>query len=441
MPAPQKRVLTGRLLTFFERPQHAKAAESYGYWSDGALAIEAGKIVWRGALADLPDRYRDWPITDHSENLVLPGFIDAHTHYPQMEVIGSYGEQLLDWLETYTFRHEARFEDPEHAALIADAFLEELIQHGVTTAAVYATSHQGSTAAFFEAAAARKMCMIGGKVLMDRQAPAEICDTPERAYEETKQLISAWHGKDRLSYAITPRFAITSSAEQMAVVQSLITEHPSCYVQTHLSENLFEISETLRLYPEAEDYTGVYEAYGLLGPKALFGHCIHLSERERRVLAESQSVAVFCPSSNLFLGSGLFDYEGLKQAGIPIAFGSDVGAGTSCSMLATAADAYKICQLRGYSLNPLESFYHLTRGNAEALSLEASVGTLEVGTEADLVVLDSQATHAMSTRMQTVSSLAEELFVLQTLGDDRAIAETYIAGQAHKSKSRITQEN
>ncbi|MEL7041597.1 MAG: guanine deaminase [Pseudomonadota bacterium] len=433
MQTAPSRVLKGRLLSFSDRPTDIEATDCYDYWPQGALAVEAGKIVWCGEASHLPTAYQDWPISDHSSDLILPGFIDAHTHYPQMDVIASYGKQLMEWLQTYTFPSEAKFEDPAHSTQLATAFFDELIHHGVTTAAVYATSHPVSTHAFFDAALARNMCMIGGKVLMDRNAPNQVLDTPQRAYDESAALIADWHGTGRLAYAITPRFAITSSPEQMAVAQSLAEAFPDCYIQTHLSENHFEIRETLRLYPEAQDYTGVYERFGLLGPKSLFGHCIHLSERERKALSETGSVAVFCPSSNLFLGSGLFDYQGLYDAGHRIALGSDIGAGTSCSMLVTAADAYKICQLKGYSLNPLESYYGLTLGNARALSMQSQIGTLAIGSQADLVVLNSQATHAMRTRMMAAASLSEELFVIQTLGDDRAITETYVAGTAQKS--------
>ena len=433
MKPPCDRVIKGRLLSFSERPDDVAASNCYSYWPNGALAIESGKIAWVGNAQDLPARFATLPVDDHSSHLVLPGFIDAHTHYPQMEVIASYGSQLMDWLETYTFRQEARFSDKSHCEAQAVLFFDELVNHGVSTAAVYTTSHPDSTTAFFEEALKRNMRMNGGKVLMDRSAPEELTDTPQRAYDESKRLIETWHDRGRLSYAITPRFAITSSNDQMSAIESLVKEYPDCYIQTHLSENLFEISETLRFFSDAKDYTDVYEQYGLLGPKSLFGHCIHLSDRERNALAATGSVAVFCPSSNAFLGSGLFDYEGLQANNVRLALGSDMGAGTSCSMLATAADAYKICQLRNYSLNPLESYYELTLGNARALSMEAQIGTLAVGSDADLVVLNAQATHAMRTRMLAVESLTEELFVLQTLGDDRAIQETYIAGDAQKS--------
>ncbi|MEL7283137.1 MAG: guanine deaminase [Pseudomonadota bacterium] len=438
MPASHSFVLTGRLLTFFERPQSVEDHEAYAFWQDGAIAVQDGKIVWRGDVGDLPGSFANWRRVDRSKHLVLPGFIDAHTHYPQMEVIGSYGAQLMEWLETYTFEQEARFSDIDHSREISSKFLDELIAHGVTTAAVYTTSHPASTDAFFDAAETRNMCMIAGKVMMDRNAPETILDTPQRAYDESKTLIRRWHKCGRLQYAITPRFAITSTPDQMAVAQSLLQEHPDCFVQTHLSENVFEIDETLRLFPKARDYTDVYEQFDLLGSKSLFGHCVHLSLRERSALADSSSVAVFCPSSNLFLGSGLFDYRGLLDAKVRVAYGSDVGAGTSYSMLATAADAYKICQLNNFSCNPLESFYGLTLGNARALSLESEIGTLEIGSDADLTVLDSRATNAMATRMRSIESLSEELFVLQTLGDDRAIAETYVAGVALKSSPDLS---
>lgn len=437
MPTAPDRIIKGRLLTFSDRPIETNAADSYSYIPDGALVISDGKIAWLGDYADLPSVYANWPLEDHSTHLILPGFIDAHTHYPQMEVIASYGRQLMDWLETYTFREEARFADKQHCDVQAKLFFDELINHGVTTAAVYTTSHPDATTAFFEEAQSRNLRMIGGKVLMDRSAPLAITDTPQRAYDESQKLIEAWHGKGRLAYAITPRFAITSSPEQMAAIQALVDANPDCYVQTHLAENLFEISETLRLFPNATDYTAVYERFGLLGSKSLFGHCIHLSDRERDALAASESVAVFCPSSNLFLGSGLFDYEGLTASGIRTALGSDIGAGTSCSMLSTAADAYKVCQLRDHSLTPFETFYGLTLGNARALSLDDKIGRLVVGADADLIVLNSHATHAMRTRMAAVESLAEELFILQTLGDDRAIEETYIAGDGQKSSLKL----
>jgi guanine deaminase len=277
------------------------------------------------------------------------------------------------------------------------------------------------------------MLMVGGKVMMDRNAPEALCDTPQSSYDDTKMLIERWHGRGRGLYAISPRFAITSTPEQMEMARALVAEHPECYVQTHLSENDAEIKFSMELYPDAADYTGIYEDFGILGPKSLIGHCIHLNHRDTRVLAETKSVAVFCPTSNLFLGSGLFDRERLMMAGVRIGVATDIGGGTSYSMLRTLDEGYKISQLRGQRLTPFNSFYMMTLGNARALSLEGTIGTIAPGCAADLVVLNANATPAMALRMLTVSALYEELFLLQTLGDDRSIAEVYVAGARAKS--------
>ena len=354
---------------------------------------------------------------------------------PQMQVIASYGAELLDWLNKYTFPEETRFSDPDHARRIAGTFLDELVRQGTTTVAAYCSVHRESAEAFFSAAHARDMLTVGGKVMMDRNAPDGLRDTPQSAYDDSKALISAWHGKGRQLYAVTPRFAITSTPEQMEVAGALMREHPDLHMQTHLSENHAEIAFTLELYPQARDYTDVYERYGLLGRRALFGHCIHLSEREADALAESGSVAVFCPTSNLFLGSGLFDYQRYRRRGRPLrtAIATDVGGGTNYSMLRTMDEGYKVIALNGEKLDPLGSFWQATRGNAEALSLSNRIGTLDEGSDADIVVLDSGATPAMRIRRERVTSLAEELFLLQTLGDDRAVVETYVAGRPVKS--------
>jgi guanine deaminase len=279
------------------------------------------------------------------------------------------------------------------------------------------------------------MLMVGGKVMMDRNAPQGLLDTAQLGYDETRAVIEEWHGKGRNHVAITPRFAITSTPEQMSAAQTLAQEFPDLHIQTHLSENHDEIRYTCELYPEATDYTDIYARYGLLGKKTLLGHAIHLSEREADVLADTGSVAVHCPTSNLFLGSGLFPLKALARRQKPVRIGvaTDIGGGSSYSMLKTLDEAYKIQQLLGERLNPLDSFYHMTRGNAESLSLVDRIGTLEEGTDADLVVLDAAATPAMKLRMETISTLPEELFLLQTLGDDRSVVETYVAGRAMKS--------
>ncbi len=277
------------------------------------------------------------------------------------------------------------------------------------------------------------MLMVGGKVMMDRNAPEGLCDTAQSGYDDSKALIARWHGRGRGLYAISPRFAITSTPEQMEASRALVAEHPQCYVQTHLSENDAEITYSMELYPDSPDYTGIYEDYGLLGPKTLLGHCIHLNHREVGVLAETGSVAVFCPTSNLFLGSGLFDRERLLNNGVRIGVATDIGGGTSVSMLRTLDEGYKVLQLRGQRLNPFASFHMATRGNAEALGLEDTIGSIAPGRAADLIVLDAAATPIMGMRKANVETLAEELFLLQTLGDDRAVAEVYVAGARAKS--------
>lgn len=425
-------VLRGRVLTFLAEPQGPDDTASYRYWDDGAVFIRDGKIVSVGDYH--AHNIAGASVVDHRPHLILPGLIDAHVHYPQMQVMGSYAGALLEWLNRYTFVEEQKFMDLAHAKRIASRFLDELIRHGTTTSATYCTVHPQSAEAFFEAAEARNMLVLGGKVMMDRNAPEALCDTPQAAYDETKALISQWHGRGRLHYAITPRFAITSSPEQMEMAEALAREHPDLHIQTHLSENLAEIEFAKELYPNLGDYTGIYEHYHLLGPKTLLGHSIHLSHREVEVLAETESVAVFCPTSNLFIGSGLFDYERLAERGVRIAVATDVGGGTSYSMLKTLDEGYKVAQLRGQRLNPLKSFYMMTLGNARALSLDEQIGTIAPGMDADLVVLDACATPHMVLRMETVDSLVNELFLLQTCGDDRAVAEVYIAGRAAKGE-------
>ena len=433
----QETIIRGRLLAFLREPDSTEDSDSYFYEEDGALLVRDGKIAARGSFASIAaGTDKGAPVIDHRPHLLMPGFIDAHVHYPQMQVIASYGTELLEWLNNYTFPEETKFRDAQHGRRIARLFLDELVRHGTTTAAVYCSVHKSSAEAFFAESDQRDMLMIAGKVMMDRNAPEGLTDTPQSGYDDTKALIAEWHGRGRQLYAITPRFAITSSPQQMEMAGALAREHPDCHMQTHLSENHAEIALTQELYPWSTDYTDIYDHYGLLGPKSLFGHCIHLSEREANVLSDSGSVAVFCPTSNLFLGSGLFDYRRYRdrEKALRIACATDVGGGTSYSMFRTMDEGYKVIALSGEKLNPLASFWQITRGNAEALSVGNRVGSLEVGSDADIVVLDSGATPAMRLRMETAETLAEELFLLQTLGDDRAIAEVYVAGRAAKSE-------
>jgi guanine deaminase len=429
-------LLRGRTLTFRRWPETIDDVAAYAYEEDGAVLIRDGRIAAAGAYADVAKQVGEGVKTiDHRPHLILPGFIDAHVHFPQMQVIASYGAELLDWLNKYTFPEEKKFQNAQHGRRIARLFLDEMIRHGTTTVAAYCSVHKASAEAFFEESHARNMLNIAGKVMMDRNAPDGVTDTPQSGYDDTKALAAEWHGRGRQLYAITPRFAITSSPAQMEMAGALAKDFPDLHVQTHLSENHAEIAYTCELYSEAKDYTDVYARYGLLGKKTLLGHCIHLSDREADALSDSGSVAVFCPTSNLFLGSGLFAYQRFRTREKPlrIATATDVGGGTNYSMLRTMDEGYQVIALQGEKLNPLQSFWQITLGNAEALSLADKIGTLEPGTDADIVVLDSSATPAMRLRMETVESLAEELFLLQTLGDDRAVREVYVAGKPAKS--------
>jgi len=422
-------VLRGRVLTFVDEPQAVDDHQSYRFWEDGMVVVEDGKITEVGDYAPRPGA----EVIDHRPHLITAGFIDPHIHFPQMQVIGSYAANLLEWLNTYTFIEEQRFADETHATRIASRFFDELVRHGTTTAAAYCSVHPQSVDAFFGEAARRDMLMVGGKVMMDRNAPPGLCDTPQSGYDDTKAGIAKWHGKGRAHYAITPRFAITSTHEQMAMAEALSREFPDLHIQTHVSENLAEIAYANELYPNYGDYVGIYEKFHLLGPRTLLGHAIHLSHRECEVIAGTRSVAVFCPTSNLFIGSGLFDYDRLHTHGVRIAAATDVGGGTSYSMLRTMDEGYKVLQLRGQRLFPLRSFYHMTLGNARAMSLEGEIGALQPGNAADIVVLNSRATPQMALRMEAVETLSNELFLLLTCGDDRAVAETYVAGRPLKS--------
>ncbi len=428
-------LLRGRILTFHKEPSDADDTAAYTYVEDGAVLMRDGMILASGAYADIAPTSPDARVIDHRPHLLMAGFIDAHIHFPQVQVVASWGSQLLDWLNGYTFPAEAQYADAQHARAMARHFCALLTDHGTTTAVAFCSVHKASAEALFAEAEDRGMRMIAGKTMMDRNAPDSVLDTAQSSYDDSKELIAAWHGKGRASYAITPRFAITSSPEQLEMAAALAREHPDCYIQTHLSENHTEIAYTSELYPQARDYLDVYEGYGLIGSRTLLGHAIHLKPREIDALAQTGAHPVFCPTSNLFLGSGLFDDAGLRARGISSGIATDIGAGTSYSMLQTLNEGYKVLQLQDQKLHALRAFHWITRGNAEILGLANRIGTLDLGTEADIVVLDPCATPAMALRMQQVETLAEELFALQMMGDDRAIVQTYVAGQPQKSSA------
>ncbi|MBO9419299.1 guanine deaminase [Labrenzia sp. R4_2] len=427
------KLLRGRLLTFTSAPGGPEDTSAYTYEDDGALLISNGVIKARGSYADVKAAALEpFEEIDHRPHLLMPGFIDTHLHFPQVQVIASWADQLLDWLNDYTFPAEQKFADKTHGDRIAQGFYDCLLSNGTTTAVAYCSSHPNSVEAYFEEAARRGMLMLGGKTMMDRNAPEALCDTAESAYTDSKALLEKWHGKGRAHYVITPRFAITSTPQQLEAAGTLLKEYPGCHLQTHINENHNEIAFTKELYPDAKDYLGVYEDFGLLGPKTLLGHCIHMNDRELGVMQETGSVAVFCPTSNLFLGSGLFDKKRTEEAGIKTSIATDIGGGTSYSMMRTLDEGYKVLQLQRQRLYPLETFYWATLGNAKALSLSKKIGSLDVGTDADIVVLNAKATRPMALRMETAETLSEELFVLQTLGDDRSVVETYVAGVPQK---------
>lgn len=402
--------------------------QSYQYFEDGILLIENGKVAQVGEASELLPKLTGVEIQQYRDALITPGFIDTHIHYPQTGMIASYGEQLLDWLNTYTFPTEKQFEDKAHAAEVADIFLKELLRNGTTTALVFGSVHPQSVDAFFEAAQKLDLRMIAGKVMMDRNAPDYLTDTAESGYAESKALIERWHGKGRLHYAVTPRFAPTSTPQQLDLAGKLFGEYPDLYMHTHISENKAEVAWVKELFPARKGYLDVYDHHKLIGPRAVFAHGVHLCDEECARLAETGSAVAFCPTSNLFLGSGLFDLNKLEQHGVRVGLGTDVGAGTSFSQLQSLNEAYKVMQLQGKKLDPFKSLYLATLGGAHALYLDDKLGNFLPGRDADFLVLDYNATPLMSYRMQQARSLDEKLFALTMLGDDRAVKETFAAG-------------
>lgn len=398
-------------------------------FDDGLLLVAAGRVERIGPAAELLATLpADLPVRDYSGKLIVPGFIDTHVHYPQTDMIAAYGEQLLEWLETYTFPTERRFAERAHATEVAEFFLDELLRNGTTTALVLGTVHPQSVDAFFTAAERRRLRMIAGKVLMDRHAPDYLLDTAASGYRDSRELSERWHGRDRLAYAITPRFAPTSTEQQLQRAGQLAAECPEVYIHTHVAENRNEVAWVAKLFPDSRSYLDVYDRFGLLRERSVYAHCLHLDERDRRRMAESGAVAAFCPSANLFLGSGLFDLAAADSAGLRVGIGTDVGAGTSFSLLRTLSEGYKVAQLQGQRLSPWRALYLATLGGARALYLDDRIGNFAPGKEADFVVLDPQATPLLARRTARCRGLADTLFALIMLGDDRAVAATHVLG-------------
>lgn len=417
------RAFRGEILSVCSDP--SGNPEAVRHEADGLLVIEDGIIAARGPYGDLAGRYGHIP-AETLPGLIVPGFIDAHIHYPQMDRIAAHGSQLLDWLDRHIFPAEMAFADRTHAESLATAFLGEMLRHGTTSALVFPTVHAHSVDALFEAAAQREMRIISGKVLMDRGPPG-LADTPSSGRAESEALIRRWHGIDRLGYAITPRFALTSSDDQLAGAGDLLAAHPQVLLHTHLAENLREIDAVAAHFPDAQDYLDVYDRFGLVGPRSVFAHGVHLTDRACARLAQSGAGIAVCPSSNLFLGSGFFDFGQADAHGVRLGLGTDIGAGTTFSMLHTAGLAYQAALTRGTALGPFRALYLATASSAALLHIADRVGSLAVGQEADFAVLDDAATPLLA-RRTAGAGLAERLFALQIMGDDRAVRQTYVMG-------------
>jgi guanine deaminase len=401
-------------------------------FEDGALVVSNEKIIAIGHYKDVLPKYPTANLIDYSGRLLLPGLIDSHLHYPQTEMIAKYGKQLLDWLENYAFPTEDKFASNEYCTHIADLFLRQLIDNGTTTALAFSTVHAQSVDALFSAASARNMALITGKVCMDRHCPEFLQDTPKSAQQDSDKLIQRWHGKGRNLYALTPRFAPTSSPEQLHALGELAQQYPDVFIQTHLSENTHEVEWVKSLFPERSSYLDVYAHFNMVRKRAVFGHCLHLNDDEWAQLGETGATAAFCPSSNLFLGSGLFDMEAAKAHKVSVALATDVGAGTSFNMLRTYGEAYKVSQLKNAPICPLEGLYLMTQGPAHTYGLSDNIGNLNVGTYADFIVLNPHFNALSRLRNNELSKLDDIIFSLSLIGDDRAVEATYIAGKQHK---------
>src|SRR4051794_15330827 len=423
--------LRGTLVSCRDDPFLTDPDKAFTVENDGLVICRDGKIESAGPACDLLANVSPAALVDYSGCLIAPGFIDTHVHYVQTGMVASYGTQLLDWLDRYAFPAELEFSDAAHAAAMAAVFCDELLRNGTTTALVFCAVYPQSVDALFVEAERRGMRVIAGKVLMDRNAPEKLCDTAQQGYDDSKALLLRWHGRGRSLYAITPRFAGTSTPRQLEAAGALWREHPDVFVHTHIAENRREIEWTAKLFPERKNYLDIYDHHGLIGRRAVLAHGVHLSEDELCRCHESGTALAHCPTSNLFLGSGLFRLAGAKDARRPVrvGLGTDIGGGTSFSLLATMGAAYEIAQLNGDALSAVEAFYLATLGGARALTLDDNIGSIAPGRNADLVVLDPNATPLLSLRHARSESVEDTLFAMMMLGDDRAVRATYLAGK------------
>ncbi|MFA9230509.1 MAG: guanine deaminase [Microgenomates group bacterium] len=421
-------LILGQVLSYVGDPfQVGLAAASCD--SAGGVLVDAGKIVAVGSAQELRRAYPQTPVTDYGHSLISAGFIDAHVHYPQTAIIGSWGKRLIEWLNTYTFPEEIRFADRDYADIIANRYFDLTLAQGTTSVCSYCTIHPQSVDAFFTAAHERQLRVWGGKTCMDRNAPEALRDTAQSGYDDSKSLLAKWHRKDRLSYVITPRFSPTSTPEQLSALGALWGENPDCLMQTHLSEQTDEIAWTKSLFPTARDYLDTYESHGLLRKGGLYGHSIWLEEREKSRLREMDASMIHCPTSNTFIGSGLFDMDGLKTAGHRVGLATDTGGGSSFSMLRTMAAAYEVAQLRGRALHPAELWWLATVGSASALHADHQIGNIAPGMEADLVIVDLASTPAIEQATRRAADIWQAIFPTIMMGDDRAIRDVWIAGK------------
>ena len=418
------------LLHCLDDPGPRGCREAVEYFEDGLLVVENGRVAAIGEAADLlPGIGGEAELVDLGGKLITPGFVDCHVHFSQVDIVASYGEQLLDWLQRYAYPAEARFADIRHAEESAEFFIDALLQNGTTTALVFTTVHAQSVDAVLGAALQRNLRLIAGKVLMDRNCPPELRDTARSGYDESRALIEKWHGRQRIGYAITPRFALTSSDQQLAAAGRLAREFPGVHVHTHLAENAAEVESVAKLFPASRSYLDVYREHDLVRERSVFAHCLLLDDDDRRTLARQGASIAFCPSSNLFLGSGLFDLAAARDAGARVGIGSDVGGGTSLNVLRTLSDGYKVLQLQHQPLPAFTALYLATLGGAKALCLGDVIGNFSTGKEADFVVLDTQGDALTRRRLRHAEDVAERMFALMMLGDDRAVAATYVLGR------------
>ncbi|WP_127900888.1 guanine deaminase [Solirhodobacter olei] len=422
-------LILGQTLAFTADP-FAHGPEAARHEAKGAILVEDGRIADLGPADRLRAAHPQAKVTDCGSALLSAGFIDAHAHYPQTAMIASWGKRLIDWLMSYTFPEEMRFSDPAYAATIARRYFDLTLSYGTTTVCSFGTIHPDSVEAYFTEARARGLRALTGKTCMDRDtAPEGLRDTARSAYDDSKRLLEKWHGVDRLSYVITPRFSPTSTPEQLAALGALWAEHPDCLMQTHLSEQTDEVAWVKSLYPEARDYLDTYEKFGLLGPGGLYGHAIHLEPREIERLKEVDASLIHCPTSNTFIGSGIFDMGGLTAAGHRVGLATDTGGGSSFSMLRTMAAAYELAQLRHRALHPAELWWLATQGSARALRLDDRIGNLAPGMEADIIALDLASTPAIAQASARAETVWQALFPTIMMGDDRAVKAVWVGGR------------